>query len=410
MEVSEHQPIINDVLHADTQSSLSRTLQQDCTDGDRFVCARNKVYVCVHNSAPPQDKYKTMCIHEGRPLSNFLYCGICCDPTQQECCEETADCEPSPDPNFEAFCIMNQCELEPKAVEGRPFRDAEGELVTADYRACDEAVWSAISAQSKDLNAKTNTEATDETGLGSEWARRAVGEHASIASFAAFTIALMSNGAPPDLIRDSLLAALDELGHAKTAFQMASLLTGQHMEPGVLAPSNHSFDGDITALAMGAASEGCIAETLSALVLAAEVDNAARLDGVYSLLADKTRTIALEEGKHSSLAWRTIRWVCSIDEAVCDAVKTQVLNSPNLIGAGGIRLASAADDDVGKAWTRIHEALLPFATSGQASTTLDCAVGSVGEENEATSLTSLLVHNIIHGVQCEDGYVRSSVN
>jgi hypothetical protein len=288
-----------------------------------------------------------------------------------------------------------------------------GELVTADYRVCDEAVWSAILTQPKERaatsNAKINTEVTDETSLGSEWARRAVGEHASIASFAAFTIALMSNQAPPDLIRDSLLAALDELGHAKTAFEMASLLTGRHMEPGALAPSEHSFDGDITALAMGAAREGCIAETLSALVLAAEVDNTARLDDVYSLLADKTRTIALEEGKHSSLAWRTIRWVCSVDEAACNTVKTQVLNPPNLIGAGRRSLTSTADDEVEGAWTHIHEVLLPFVTSGQVSTTLDCAMGSVGEVNEATSLIWLLVHNIIHGAQCEDTAVRSSV-
>jgi hypothetical protein len=220
----------------------------------------------------------------------------------------------------------------------------------------------------------------------------------------------MSNQVPPDLIRDSLLAALDELEHATTSFEMATLLTGRHMEPGALAPSKHSFGGDIMALAMGAAREGCIAETLSALVLAAEVDNSASLDDVYSLLADKTRTIALEEGKHSSLAWRTIRWVCSIDAVACDAVKTQVLNPPNLIGAGRKRLTSAADDEVEEAWTRIHEVLLPFVTSGQVSTTLDCDVGSVGEVNEATSLTWVLVHNIIHGVQCEDRAVRSSVN
>jgi hypothetical protein len=52
---------------------------------------------------------------------------------------------------------------------------------------------------------------------------------------------------------------------------------------------------------------GCIAETLSALVLAAEVDNAARLDGVYSLLADKTRTIALEEP--DTRLWRGVLFV-----------------------------------------------------------------------------------------------------
>jgi hypothetical protein len=408
MEVSEHEPSsINEVLHSDTQSSPpggSRTLQETCAGADKVVCARNKVYVCNHNNA-------TMCIREGNPLSNFLsrenhYCGICCDISQPEiqCCG-IADCGTSNDPYVTVSCDSNQCVF---IAVGRPFRDAEGELVTADYRVCDEAVWSALSARTEE-KATTSTEVTNKASLGSEWARRAVGEHASIASFAAFTIALMSNQAPPDLIRDSLLAALDELGHAKTAFEIASLLTGRHMEPGALAPSKHSFDGDITALAMGAASEGCIAETLSALMLAAEVDDSASLDDVYTLLADKTRTIALEEGKHSSLAWRTIRWVCSIDEAACDAVKTQVLNPRNLIGAGKKRLTSTAGDEVEEAWTRIHEVLLPFVTSGQVSTTLDCTVGSVGEVNEATSLTWVLAHNIIHGVQCEDEAVRSLV-
>jgi hypothetical protein len=66
-------------------------------------------------------------------------------------------------------------------------------------------------------------------------------------------------------------------------------------------------------------------------------------------------------------------------------------------------------EDVGEYWTRIHEALLPLTTSAQVSATLDCDVGSVGEVNEATHLTSVLVHSIIHGVQCEDGYVRSSL-
>jgi hypothetical protein len=59
------------------------------------------------------------------------------------------------------------------------------------------------------------------------------------------------------------------------------------------------------------------------------------LDGVYSLLADKTRTTPWRK-RDSSLAWRTIRWVCSIDEAACDVVKTQVLNPRNLIAAEAI--------------------------------------------------------------------------
>jgi hypothetical protein len=250
-----------------------------------------------------------------------------------------------------------------------------------------------------------------------------LGEHASIASFAAFTIALMSNQAPPDLIRDALYAALDELEHATTSFEMASILSGRHTESGALAPSKHSFDRNLTALALGAAIEGCIEETLSALELAAEVDEAfgkrGSLDDVSSLLADKTRKIALEEGKHSALAWHTILWVCNTNKAVCDAVKREVLNPSHLAGAGRTYSASRDNDDAGKAWTLIHGTLLPLATMvvvsplavapEQAFLTFDCAVDSAAEVDENGGLIWALVNNIVLGVQCDWGTGRSAV-
>jgi hypothetical protein len=95
------------------------------------------------------------------------------------------------------------------------------------------------------------------------------------------------------LIRDSLLAALDELGMPRQRDGF-SVLTGR-LEPGALAPSNIPSMVIYHGSCDWSCKRGCIAETLSALVLAVEVDNAARLDGVYSLLADKTKTIALEE-------------------------------------------------------------------------------------------------------------------
>ena len=44
------------------------------------------------------------------------------------------------------------------------------------------------------------------------------------------------------------------------------------VEPGPLPPSKHEFTMDRTALAIAAANEGCIDETLSALVAAAEAE------------------------------------------------------------------------------------------------------------------------------------------
>jgi hypothetical protein len=204
---------------------------------------------------------------------------------------------------------------------------------------------------------------------------------------------------------------------------MAFLLSGRHMEPGALAPSKRSFDRNLTALALGAAMEGYIEETLSALELAAEVDKVidkrGSLDDVSSLLPDKSRKIALEQGKHSALAWRTIRWVCRTDKAVCDAVQREVFNPSHLAGAGRTRFASRDNDDIAKAWTRIQETVLPLATMvvvspsvvapEQALSTFDCTVDSAGEVDDNGGLIWALVNNIIRGVQCDYETGRSAV-
>jgi hypothetical protein len=305
------------------------------------------------------------------------------------------------------------------SIVGRPFIDADGVSIASDASTCEVSAWAATatataaaSSSMQDSHHSRNQE------LGSEWTRRAIGEHASIASFAAFTINLMSNQAPPDLIRDSLNAAMDELNHATTSFDMASLLTGQQIEPGALPPSKLAFDKNLTALALATAREGCIAETLSALEMAVEVDRAGAAvyvdvddddDDVSVMLMRKTKTIALEEGRHSALAWRTIHWVCSTDSAACDIVKRQVFEKFNLAGAGKGRSGSQADSDkIEKAWTRTYETLVSFVTMQEDTTldgawwsALDCASADTkGEEGDSGGLTGLLVRNIIRGVYC----------
>jgi hypothetical protein len=128
------------------------------------------------------------------------------------------------------------------------------------------------------------------------------------------------------------------------------------------------------------------------------------LDDVSSLLADRTRKIAFEQGKHSALAWRTIRWVCRSDKAVSDAVKREVLNPSHLVGAGRTRFASRDNDGTAKAWTRVYETVLSLATMGvvsppvvvpeQALATFDCTVDDNG--------------GLIREMQCDLGTGRSA--
>jgi hypothetical protein len=305
----------------------------------------------------------------------------------------------------------------PIAIVGRPFVDADGLEITSDASICAASAWTTTFADGvppydsakqqyghgQDGHQSQKSGSIDR-GLATEWTNKAIGEHASIASFASFTINLMSNQAPPDLIRDSLNAAMDELNHAVTSFEIASLFTGQPIQPGKLPPSKHAFEKNLTALALATAREGCIAETLSALELAMEVDRAAAdadADDVSTMVRRKTKIIALEEGRHSVLAWRTIHWICSTDSAACNCIKIEVLETAKLAGA-----TKAYSDGIAKAWSRIYESLVPFVTMKKTLPTwasvLDCSSTgtTVTENRDEFDVTELLVRNIIKGVYC----------
>ena len=264
-----------------------------------------------------------------------------------------------------------------RAVEGRPFVDSKGHQLQARLVSSNGESTGKQEKASWSIHSSEVSIDRDQT-LGKEWANRALGEHASVPAFAAFTVALMSNGAPPSLVQDSLTAAMDEVRHAKTSFEIASLLLGHAVEPGPLPPSTHHFGSNLTALALATAQEGCIDETLSALVAGYEVDtridNNERIgDETKLLLKEKSRTIALEETRHSALAWRTVQWVCSIDEDACSAVKEQIF-TPDILDSAFhrrfdvLRKESHSDDAsltiAEQSWKIVHDGLIPFVLSG----------------------------------------------
>jgi len=239
-----------------------------------------------------------------------------------------------------------------QAVAGRPFVDATGGSLQAIPWVPDDEAESMISALSWTGEALMETHASSISNatsrgrflLGEDWIQRALGEHASVASFSAFSIALMSNQAPSDLVEDALKAGLDEVRHSRISFDIASKLTGKEVGPGPLPESKLEFGQDLKALALAVAREGCVDETLSTFAAAVEVKhitdvlNEGVQDTPYSsidrdLLAfirNALVTIAMDESNHSALAWRTLNWVCSVDRNVCDAVYMDVFEESNL--------------------------------------------------------------------------------
>jgi hypothetical protein len=143
--------------------------------------------------------------------------------------------------------------------------------------------------------------------LAEAWAKDALSEHASVASFARFALDLMALGAPADLVADAHRAALDEIEHARLSFALASRYAGETIGPGPLATDGAVARADLIAAAVAAAIEGCIGETEAALLAEAQLAGA-KDARVRRALA----RIARDEADHAALAWRFVAW--AIDE------------------------------------------------------------------------------------------------
>lgn len=133
------------------------------------------------------------------------------------------------------------------------------------------------------------------------WLSDAGFEYTSVASFARAALELMAVGAPAELIRDCHLAALDELRHAEVCAEIAWSLGAAPVVPRVvpaLAPREASW----VRIAVDTFLEGCVGETLAALVL-----RAAAAECPEPELRAALEAIAEDEERHAALAWRTLR-------------------------------------------------------------------------------------------------------
>ena len=136
------------------------------------------------------------------------------------------------------------------------------------------------------------------------WAEAGLMEHASVDAFARVSLDLMALGAPADLLRRTHEAALDEIRHARQSLALASAYRGAPIRPSAL-PEAAGTSGAVSLveLAVATAREGCIGETLAA-VLAAEQLARATDPAVRAVL----RGIVRDESRHAELAWATVRW------------------------------------------------------------------------------------------------------
>jgi hypothetical protein len=139
--------------------------------------------------------------------------------------------------------------------------------------------------------------------LARSWTEQALMEHASVAAFARFSLQLLSLGAPPDLLLRSAQAMQDELGHARSCFELARHYSGSDVGPGPLPIDGALEESDLCSIVLGTLVEGCIGETVAALEAAEALAHCED-----AKLRQVLERISREEGQHAELAWQFVAW------------------------------------------------------------------------------------------------------
>ncbi len=185
------------------------------------------------------------------------------------------------------------------------------------------------------------------SALARAWLNDARMEHASIASFAKFTLELLSFGAPPDLVADAQASALDEVDHARRCFALASRYSGCAEGPGALnvgaSVGELYTSATLADAAVATLREGCLGETLAAVLARAQLEAA-----TDPRVRETLTRIAQDEERHAELAWRFLKWAVA---AGGEAVERSLRSAVAELNPGGSDLGEVrADVEADPAW------------------------------------------------------------
>ncbi len=144
----------------------------------------------------------------------------------------------------------------------------------------------------------------DRETLAELWLAQASEEHASIAAFSKLSIALQAMGAPPELLRRTHRAALEEIAHATLCYSAAQAYAGRPLSPGAMPELLRAEEGpSLQRMAIESLEDGCLGEGISAL----EADY--RLSRATDPVVRRTlAAIARDEAGHAALAWDVLEW------------------------------------------------------------------------------------------------------
>ena len=152
------------------------------------------------------------------------------------------------------------------------------------------------------------TSVTLRDALRRAWLADAALEHASVASFARFSLELMAVGAPAALVAGAHAAALDEVEHARACYALAAAYGDERAEGARVGPGAMALDGlslriALLEVATAAVVEGCVGETIAACAALRAREFCA--DPVVAAVLER---IAADELVHAELSYRFVAW------------------------------------------------------------------------------------------------------
>jgi hypothetical protein len=290
-----------------TSTSTSETEASETTEAE-LAC----------DPPPPEMVQKYVCFPVPEGLADCAACDAAC--TAEEalsalvpdplCKYEqfVVQCGPDPSPATPGQCCYVVAHTEGWVCAGRPFIIEGDGRVAPSVRRSD---W-----QGSMQPSLAGLSDASRAALAELWGAAAADEHASIAAFARFALQLLAVGAPASLVEGAQRAMVDETAHARACYALAAAYAGCPMGPGRLDVTDALAEADLASMAAMTVREGCVGETLAALIAQVAASHA-RDHAVRSAL----KQIAADEARHAQLAWRFVQWALGRSPAAREAVR-----------------------------------------------------------------------------------------
>eukprot|EP01084_Bolivina_argentea_P257338 433546_1 len=147
-----------------------------------------------------------------------------------------------------------------------------------------------------------------------EYIQQAKAEYISVATFNKFSLELMNIGSPLEFIKLTQQAVIDEINHTKIMFDVVNAIrlsfnvNDSCLMYDTLPYHTISLHKDWNSVALDVVDGGCFGETQSVMNMVQKLESQL-VNYLNNEMKQKMYQIALDEARHSALAWTVAKWI-----------------------------------------------------------------------------------------------------